>query len=255
MAGISVKTFRVPKVIAPYDDLFKILSGLPGLKNGAIVAVSSKVVSLCEGRVVRKSDKVSRDQLIIAEAEKYVPREFVPQKKAILALKNSALTVAAGVDEFDGYYVLWPEDPEVSAKKIYNFLRRRHKIRDLGVIITDSHTVPLRRGPVGFALGFWGFEPLRFYRGRKNLFGRTMKMTRANLADGLAAASVLAMGEGEERTPLVVISGLTDVKFTHKPYRPADKFARFFVPLKEDFFQPLLSGKKWRTNKKGPASR
>lgn len=243
--SMRVRIVKVDKVIIPYDRYEVIFASLKNLHNTDILAISSKVVSLSEAQVASKA-KISRDDLIISQAERYIPRDKIPGRQGILTVKNHALTIAAGVDEFDGSYVLWSEDPQASARRIWKFLKKKFRLKKLGVIITDSHTVPLRRGLVGFALGYYGFAPLRTYAGRKNLFGRKMKITQANLADGLASAAVVVMGEGGERTPLAVISGVEGIRFINKAYQTGNPLERFEVPLKEDLFYPLLSGTMWK---------
>ena len=74
--------------------------------------------------------------------------------------------------------------------------------KNFGVLITDSHTTPLRRGVTGIALSYWGFSGVQNKVGTPDLFGRTLKMTHVNLADAFAAAAVLVMGESNESTPV-----------------------------------------------------
>ena len=116
---------------------------------------------------------------------------------------------------------------------------------ELGVIITDSHTIPLRRGVLGISLAHYGFAPLKDYRGNADIFGRTLKMTQTNIPDGLAAAAVVLMGEGAERTPLALITDVPWVKFEARPAaasrrRPAKPFSSFEIKTHEDLYYPLL---------------
>ncbi len=118
-------------------------------------------------------------------------------------------------------------------------------MKNLGVIITDSTSVPLRRGAIGFALAWSGFKPLRDYRGSKDLFGRVFEIEIANLADSLAAAANLLMGEGTECTPLAVIRDAPGVVFTDSDREP--KGSELRVAPANDLFAPLLFvGKKWK---------
>ncbi|MCL5436129.1 MAG: coenzyme F420-0:L-glutamate ligase [Patescibacteria group bacterium] len=241
--SIRIQSHRTAKVVGIGDDLFSYLEKIP-LAEKSILAISSKVISVCEGRVIKKT--AGSDIVVKREAEKYIERSKVPGGHVLLTLKRNILTASAGVDEFDGYFVLWPRDPARSAEKICRRLKKERKLQKFGVIITDSHTVPLRRGTLGFGLSYFGFAPLRSYRGRMSLFGRKMKMTQANVVDALAAAAVLAMGEGGERTPFAVISGKLDVQFLAGKYLSQNRYGRFEVPTAEDLYQPLLSGAKWR---------
>ena len=107
----------------------------------------------------------------------------------------------------------------------------------------DSHLVPLRAGTMGISTGFFGFEPLRDYRGQPDVFNRALKYTRQNLVDPLAAASSLLMGEGSEQTPLLVIRGAKFIEFTSR-----DTTKKLVYPPKLDIYKPLL--KVYKRNKK-----
>ena len=124
-----------------------------------------------------------------------------------LTIKNNILIPNAGIDESNGagYFILWPKDPYKSARQIHQYLKKRFKIKNIGIIITDSKTTPLRWGTTGTSLAHYGFLALNNYIGREDIFGRKLRFTRANIADGLAAAAVCAMGEGSEQTPLCLI--------------------------------------------------
>ncbi len=210
-----------------------------------MVAVTSKVVSIGEGRCVLTKIK-SKDELAMMEADKYIPRKLAPHGLVMHTIKNNILVASAGVDESNGagFYILWPKDPQSSAKKIWQFLTKKFKVKNLGVIITDSRLVPLRRGVVGVAIGYFGFLPLRNYRGKKDLFGRKFEMETSNLPDSLATAAVLEMGEGAEQTPLAVIFDIPYIKFSKT-------FYSFQIPEKEDIFYPLLSVVKWQKGGSG----
>jgi len=116
----------------------------------------------------------------------------------------------------------------------------------MGVIITDSRLVPMRRGVVGIAIGFFGFKPLKDYRGKKDIFGREFKMETSNIPDSLATAAVLEMGEGSERQPIAVITEIPDLEFIDKEFKPKTKDDSFEIPDKEDMFYPFLSSVNWK---------
>lgn len=92
------------------------------------------------------------------------------------------------------------------AKDLRESIMRRRGVSPLAVIITDTRLVPLQTGTMGIALAWAGLDPLLNYIGTPDLFGRELKMTKANVVHALASAAVLAMGEGAEGRPLVVIS-------------------------------------------------
>jgi F420-0:gamma-glutamyl ligase len=154
-----------------------------------------------------------------------------------LTIKHGILIPSAGIDESnseEGAYILFPEDPYASAEILGSALRTRFGIRRLGIIITDSHTQPLRKGVTGIGLSHWGFRATKNYVGRKDLFGREIKMTHVNALDALAVAAVYAMGETDEQRPIAVLEG-TEVEFTD-----ATSVDEIRIPVEEDLYGHLL---------------
>jgi putative folate metabolism gamma-glutamate ligase len=238
-----VKTDR----ITPNDrDLFAVLDRhLPMLAEQSIVAVTSKVVAICEGRVVKVGD-IAKSALIEQEAEFFLPSS--ESKYGItLTVRHSMLLPTAGIDESNGagYYVLWPRDPQRSANGIRQYLAERCSLREVGVILTDSTSRPLRRGVTGVALANSGFAALKDYVGQPDVFGHPLVVTKANVRDALAAAAVLVMGEADEQTPLAVIEDLPFVVFQERD--PTDEeFAALQISLEDDLYAPLLTRAPWR---------
>lgn len=254
-----VKAIKTRKFLPPKDDFWDLLSSIKSLKENTVLAVTSKVVSIGEGRCMPRASRTDRrasrtkDELAVKEADKYIPRELSPGGWVLHTLKNNMLIASSGVDESNGadYYILWPKDPAKSAKKIWKFLKNKFKIKNLGVIITDSRLVPLRRGVVGIAIGFFGFKPLKDYRGKKDIFGRKFKMETSNLPDSLASCAVLEMGEGSERQPIAIIEDVPNLKFIQKEFKPETLDDSFEIPEKEDMFYPFLSTAKWKKGGSG----
>jgi len=104
----------------------------------------------------------------------------------------------------------------------------------LAVVVTDSHIIPLRHGTLGISIGFYGMEPLYDYRGTPDIFGRLLKHTTKNIVDGLSTMAVLLMGEGDERTPILVLRGAKFIKFTDK-----DTHRISVVAPNNDLYAPL----------------
>lgn len=230
----------------PKDDLWDLISGsIHSLEENSVVVITSKIVSIGEGRCVKIKD-TDKDRLAEKEADYYLSRDLVPGKWLMHTLKNNLLIASAGIDKSNGqdYYILWPKNPQKSAEVIWKFLRKKYGLRNVGVILTDSHTVPLHRGLVGMCIGFYGFLPLRDYRGKKDIFGQELLMSQTNIPDSLSSAAVFEMGEGNEQTPIAIISDV-DLDFIG-PIRSQKKFNSFQVPLKEDLFYPFLKSVKWR---------
>jgi len=216
------------------------------LSEKSIVAVTSKIVSLCEGSFVEREKVSNKDELITGEADYFIPR---PQQKhtIMITIKNGMLIATAGIDESNsnGYYVLWPRDAYKSANEIREHLRKKYNIKDLGVVITDSKTSPMRRGTTGFSIAYSGIDPLRKYIGSGDLFGRKMKMTFANLVDGFGAAAVVAMGEGNEQTPIAVLEDVGNVRFCDE--NPSEQeIESMKIGLDMDLYSPFLSRVDWQ---------
>jgi len=243
MKIIPIKTHKIK---AFEGDIFLILDKyVRRMPEGSILAVTSKIISLCEGRVVKIGD-VDKDELIKSEAEFFLPRKL-SRYKIIFAIKNGILAPSAGIDESnaDGYYVLWPKDPQETANEIRKYLKRKFRLKRVGVVITDSKTTPLRMGTSGVAIAHSGFEALLDYIGTPDIFGRKLKMTKANIMDALAATAVLVMGEGAEQTPLAIIEDLPFVKF--KSSDPSKSELRDLkIELDDDLYAPMLKAVKWR---------
>lgn len=236
-------------LMPPQDDLLAVIrSTIPKIQENSILVVTSKVVSIGEGRCIPKEKYPDKDVLIRKEADKYLPRELTPGTWVMHTIKHNLFIPSAGIDESNSgeYYTLWPRDPKASAKKLWQWVRTTYRIKNAGIIISDSHSIPLRRGMMGFALNYYGFQPLKEYRGTRDLFGREMKMTQRNFPDALAAAAVLAMGEGDESMPLAVIRDIPDIRFAEKTPRSRYPHSTFEVKTKEDLYYPLLSSVPWK---------
>jgi len=203
------------------------------LKNGDVLAIASKTVAYAQRRLVYvTSEKAFRD-LVRHESD-----VILDDGDMVISLKNKILIPNAGIDRSNtpkGYAVLWPKDPFKSARAIRAHLKKQYRLTRLGVVLSDSHCQPLRAGVTGIAIGWAGFEGVRDERGKKDLFGNKMQYTQINLADDIAAAANLLMGETDARIPFVIVRGL-DVKFTERVAKPAD----YFIPPNRCIFKALL---------------
>ncbi len=173
--------------------------------EGSIIAITSKIISLSEQKIVSKLQAPNKDALIQSEADYDLGKVAFDCR---LTIKDGLFIPSAGIDESNsesGDYILYPDDAYESARIIYDYLIERYKLENLGVLITDSHTMPLRQGVMGIALSYWGFRGVKNMIGKQDLFGRPLKMTQMDLADGLATAAVLMMGEADESCPLALI--------------------------------------------------
>lgn len=199
-----------------------------------IVAVTSKIVSLSENQLVDKST-ISKRQLIEREADRNLAEVA---HGSFLTIKHGMFILSAGIDESNSekdQYILYPKDPFASARELWSDLRARWNLKQLGVILTDSHTSPLRRGVTGIALSHWGFRGLSDLVGTPDIFGRKMKMTTVNVADSLAVAAALTMGEANECRPLATIHN-AHVEFTEQTEKN-----ELVLPCEEDLYSPFFN--------------
>jgi coenzyme F420-0:L-glutamate ligase / coenzyme F420-1:gamma-L-glutamate ligase len=213
-------------IVKPGDPVIDMLSKALDkhrvhLRSRDIVAVSSKIVAISEGRVrdldsARPSRRASKlagkysldarfVEIVLDEADAVVGGV----SGALLAVKDGDAVANAGIDQKNAppqSVVLWPVNPDMSARRIQTAIKESLG-KDVGVVIVDSRVSPLRLGTTGFAIGSAGFRPVKDVRGKSDLSGRKVRITLHAVADGLAAAAQLMMGEARERTPFVVIRG------------------------------------------------
>lgn len=223
-------------VRAPKDNIYDIIDALD-IRDGDIVFITSKIMAIHQGRTC-KVGSVSKDNLVRQESDRYLPYfNSMGNFSVNLAVTQNVLIPAAGIDESnaDGYYVLWPKDIDNFCQKIRRRLIKSHNIKRLGVVATDSHTTPLRWGVTGITIGLAGIEPLNDIRGKKDLFGREMQVTKVDLIDPLTAMAVLLMGEGDECTPIVILRDYDGIPFSEN-----SSMKDFKIEPEIDLYKPLI---------------
>lgn len=203
---------------------------VPKLKENSVLIVTSKIVALAEKRTA-PNDPKTKERLIKSESTFALPTKWV-----WLTLKDGFVIANAGIDESNanGKLILLPKDSFKAAAKIRTEMMKRYKVKNLAVILTDSRIWPLRAGVTGVALGYAGLKGLKDYRKEKDLFGRGFKFETVSVVDGLAAAAVLTMGEGDECIPLAVIEG-APVEFATR-VKPHE----LQIPLEDDIYLPFF---------------
>ncbi|MCU0653330.1 MAG: coenzyme F420-0:L-glutamate ligase [Candidatus Pacebacteria bacterium] len=235
---MEIFPIKTRAMLPPKDDIYNVLDEFcPALREGDVLVVASKIVAIHQGRCVLKSEIKDKNDLIKKEADILFPSEETDGGVVITTIKGNTLVPFAGIDESNanGYYILWPEDPDGEAGRICEYLKKKFSLKNLALIIADSYCVPLRRGTMGISIGFYGLNPANDYRKKIDIFGRTLGITRFDVVDSLAAAGVSVMGEGDERQPVSIIRGADFVEFR------CDKSSRdSAMPFKEDIFYPLL---------------
>ncbi|MES2930571.1 MAG: coenzyme F420-0:L-glutamate ligase [Patescibacteria group bacterium] len=228
---MNIKAFRT-KIFREKDNLISfITSKIKKIPENSILVVTSKIVALSEGRVVLASNEKSRERIIRSESQFAMKTKYT-----WLTIKDGMVLASAGVDESnaDGKIILLPKDSFRTALRLRTILKKHYKVRNLGIIISDSRLLPLRAGVVGIALGYAGFKGIRTYVGTPDLFGRPLTMSRTDSADSLATAAVMVMGEGAERQPLALVTG-APVEFKDRINKK-----ELAIDIKEDLYQPLF---------------
>jgi coenzyme F420-0:L-glutamate ligase/coenzyme F420-1:gamma-L-glutamate ligase len=195
--------------IAAGDDLAALIADAaaagPGLQDGDILVVTSKIVSKAEDRVIRGD----RDSAIAAETVRVVARRG---PTTISQTRHGLVMAAAGVDESNtepGTLVLLPVDPDASAEALRKDIGERAGAR-VGVIITDTMGRPWRAGQTDTAIGAAGVVPLRDHRGQTDTFGSLLEVTVAAVADEIAAAADL-IKQKTTGVPVAIVRGLPDL--------------------------------------------
>ena len=201
------------------------------LKEKSILVVTSKIVALAERRTATVRNIREKDDLIRKESEFAIRTKYV-----WLTVKDGMVMATAGIDESNaqGKLILLPKNSFRAASLLRKKLQEFYGVKHLGVLITDSRTIPLRAGVIGVSLGYAGFRGIKDYRNQPDIFGRKFKFSRVDIPDSLAAAAVLLMGEGNEKQPLAVIKDLP-VVFSE---RVSSK--ELFIDPKEDMYGPLF---------------
>jgi coenzyme F420-0:L-glutamate ligase/coenzyme F420-1:gamma-L-glutamate ligase len=248
------------RIIKPNDNLFAAIdeaifkdSNLQGkLQENSVLAISSKVISYCQGRLIPKTsdDKSVKHDLAKQEAELYSDPSS-SKFDLMLTIKNSTLIVNAGIDESNAFangeacYVLWPAKIQATLNEVWQYLRNKYHLQHFGVITTDSRSFPLRWGVVGTTIAYCGFKGLNNHIGEADLFGRKMKMEQVNVAEALGVAATFEMGEVAEQTPFVLVSDLSKVQFVSTVPSEAELAANK-ISLEDDLYAPLLTHVNWQ---------
>jgi coenzyme F420-0:L-glutamate ligase/coenzyme F420-1:gamma-L-glutamate ligase len=233
MERTAVTLIGVPGVplVQPGDDLPSLVvdalvrAGLPPTA-GDVVAVTSKIVSKAESQVVDLRTVVPSErarelaaatekepelvELILQESTdivRAVPGLLIVRHRLGFVSANAAID-RSNADGTDHTALLMPLDPDGSAAAIKDALDRAFEA-PVGVVVTDTHGRPFRRGSIGVAIGVAGFEAVVDMVGSHDLFGRELQATVVPLADEIAAAAALVSGETSEGLPLVLVRGVS----------------------------------------------
>ena len=220
--------------------------------NGDILVVTQKIVSKAENRLINLSmvtpsqqafdiAKISKKdprfiELIISESDEILrvtPTTIITQHKLGFVCANAGIDHSNVLGDWGNnkdWYLLLPQNPDESAQEIRDYFKNRHK-RDIGVLIIDSHGRAWRYGTVGMTIGLAGVPGIVDLRGKEDLFGYKLRITRVAAADELAAGASLIMGQANEMIPLVHARGF--------PYKIQDStnFSEIIRKKEKDLFR------------------
>ena len=233
-------------IIKPGDDLADLIADVikhaeMNLAEGDILVIAQKIISKSEDRFVNLNDISPSERAL--ELAQHVDKDarlielVIEESKSILRYRSGTIIVEprlgfvcanAGIDhsnvrkdnDSDQWVLLLPENPDRSADGIRRSLEKWSNKR-IGVMVIDSHGRAWRLGTIGVAIGLSGIPGIEDLRGDADMFGRTLRVTQVGVADELAAAASLMMGQAAEGTPVVHVRGF--------PY-----------PLREGSLQELL---------------
>ena len=216
-------------LIKPGQDLSKeiikaISSESIEVDDGDIIAIAQKIVSKSENRyldisllspsdeAITLSKQIDKDpkfiQAILNESKKVVRYRMgvlIVEHKLGFIHANAGID-RSNIDQEQDIVLLLPEDPDASAKAISKSLSKFFT-KNISVIITDTMGRPFRNGIVGFTIGSHNIECLLDERGKKDLYGNKLRVTQIGIADELAAASSLLMGQAAQKKPVILIKG------------------------------------------------
>jgi coenzyme F420-0:L-glutamate ligase/coenzyme F420-1:gamma-L-glutamate ligase len=222
--------------IEPGDDLVKIIvksfrSNNITIDNGDVVVIAQKIVSKSENRYIDLNKIIpSKKAISLGKELQRDPRfiqvilnesnEIVSTEKNVIIVEHELgfININAGIDRSNipqdiNQVLLLPKNPTLSADKLQLALSKNFN-KQIAVVITDSMTRPYRSGVTNFALASSNLQSLIDLSGEEDMYGNILKNTEIAIADEIAAASGLLMGQGSDKKPVIIIKGFN--KNTYK---------------------------------------
>ena len=232
---------RLAKLICDASDNQK-----TPIQDGDVIVITHVVAARAEGATVNLDTiqpspfaqhiarKTGKDPALVEVVLKEAESIIRMRNGSIITLtKHDLICANSGVDKSnvpgDRTVALLPEDPDHSAKQIRQEIKQQTG-KTVAIIISDTHGRPLRDGEINIAIGVAGIAPLRDRRGDTDLFGYTLKIKRTAVADELASAAELVIGQAKEAIPVAIIRGY--------PYQPSEEatLKDMLRPLEKEYF-------------------
>ncbi|MDH7477722.1 MAG: coenzyme F420-0:L-glutamate ligase [Candidatus Bathyarchaeota archaeon] len=216
------------------------------IQNGDIIVVTHVIVSRAEGKIVNLDDitpsafakgiaeECGKDPALV-EVVLRESKSMVRMDRGILITesKHGFVCANSGVDKSNvpgkRIVALLPDNPDDSAEKIRKEIKKLTGC-DVAVIISDTHGRPLREGEINVAIGVAGMKPIRDRRGEKDLFGYVLRIKQTAIADELASAAELVIGQADEGVPVAIIRGYNYPKSEAKA-------TELIMPKEKDLFR------------------
>jgi len=215
-------------IIKKGDDLAKLVCVAAErqrtqVENGDVIIITHVIASRAEGNTVDLNDVVPSDfaQTVAKQLDKdpALVEVILRESKSIVRMddghlitetKHGFVCANSGVDQSNvpGKRIVapLPKNPDLTARKIRRKIARLTG-KDVAVIISDTHGRPLREGEINVAVGVAGINPIRDRRGETDLFGYQLRVKRTAIADELASAAELVIGQAKEGIPVAIIKG------------------------------------------------
>lgn len=248
---IRIIPIRISSDIKKGDDLGAVIADAAKrnsrrILDGDIVVIAQKIVSKAEGRIVdlrtirpgMMASNLAREQRKDPRVTEVILRESASIVKAksgiiISETRHGFVCANAGVDQSNAEgkesAVLLPADPDRSARRLSDSIERKTGAK-IAVIIADTFGRPFRIGQTNTAIGVSGIRPIKSYIGKRDMYGRKLRVTEIAIADEIASAAELVMGKSE-RIPVAIVRGYGFEKASNATIRDLIR------PKKSDLFR------------------
>jgi coenzyme F420-0:L-glutamate ligase/coenzyme F420-1:gamma-L-glutamate ligase len=236
IAKLILSRARALRISIAHDDTFVIGHKIVSKSEGRMVKLSQVKPSARAIRIGRKSSKDPRlVQVILDESKRII--KVAPGILLVMS-RQGIVCLNAGIDKSNvagrDTYCLLPLRPRLSAERIAEQIRS-HTGKRVRVLITDTYSRPFRTGQAEFAIATSGFDPFFDYRGDTDLFGNVLRFKRVSIADELACAAELVMGQGDEGIPVAIIKGVSRIREKKKT-----RGSRLGMESRRDLFKHAL---------------